>query len=259
MSVALVQNLLKEPDNAVCADCKKKAAKWASTNLGIFICIDCSGIHRSLGTHISFVRSCTLDQWTSEQARFMECVGNTVANEYWEAKLPEDFNRPDPVNKYELINFIKAKYVAKKWAADGPPPGYVKPEEIVEETPVKHKRHREHHQRQIKPSRSAEYFSLSGNTAAEDVTLDDIFGNEDAPTVPTHHSRVKRNDGVSSSERKAGRKLPARLARKVKGTEPDQTSNTATRRRKHVPSSSAPDLSQLDTKDDSSSESDPFA
>lgn len=256
MSVALVQNLLKEPDNAVCADCKKKAAKWASTNLGIFICIDCSGIHRSLGTHISFVRSCTLDQWTSDQARFMACVGNATANEYWEAKLPDDFNRPDPVNKYEMINFIKAKYVAKKWAADGPPPG-LKEEEIEESapTPVKHRKHREHAQRTVKPSKSADAFDLSAPARSDEVTLNDIFGSG-APSGPAHTRVARRNDGVSSSERKAGRKLPARLARKVKGNEaPARPAPT----RKHVPSSSAPNLAELDTKNEESSDSDPFA
>jgi len=47
-----VQALLKLPDNDRCADCKIKSPTWASKNLGIFVCMDCAGCHRSMGTHI---------------------------------------------------------------------------------------------------------------------------------------------------------------------------------------------------------------
>uniref|UniRef100_A0A3B4FI27 Arf-GAP domain-containing protein n=1 Tax=Pundamilia nyererei TaxID=303518 RepID=A0A3B4FI27_9CICH len=41
--------------------------RWASWNLGVFMCIRCAGIHRNLGVHISRVKSVNLDQWTPEQ------------------------------------------------------------------------------------------------------------------------------------------------------------------------------------------------
>uniref|UniRef100_A0A4W6F1Q6 Arf-GAP domain-containing protein n=1 Tax=Lates calcarifer TaxID=8187 RepID=A0A4W6F1Q6_LATCA len=40
--------------------------RWASWNLGVFMCIRCAGIHRNLGVHISRVKSVNLDQWTSD-------------------------------------------------------------------------------------------------------------------------------------------------------------------------------------------------
>lgn len=118
----LVKNLMELPENNMCADCQHKVAKWASSTLGVFICIDCSGIHRNLGTHITFVRSCTLDSWTPDQARVMKRVGNKVANEYWEARLPPDFIRPSSTDRVNMEAFIRAKYVQKLWAAQGEPP-----------------------------------------------------------------------------------------------------------------------------------------
>ncbi|KAI8352092.1 hypothetical protein BD560DRAFT_337257 [Blakeslea trispora] len=102
--------LLNQDDNSYCADCRKKDPRWASWNLGIFICIRCSGIHRSLGTHISKVKSVDLDTWTPEQIVSMNRWGNRRARKYWEAEIgngePTDSN---------IDAWIKAKYEHKKW------------------------------------------------------------------------------------------------------------------------------------------------
>ena len=65
-SYSLGIDFLDIPGNRKCADCSSKSPKWASINLGIMLCIECSGIHRSLGVHISKVRSVTLDDWEPE-------------------------------------------------------------------------------------------------------------------------------------------------------------------------------------------------
>ena len=62
-----LEKLLKLDGNDHCVDCKKRGPRWASANLGVFMCIDCSGIHRALGVHISFVRSVNLDSWQEKQ------------------------------------------------------------------------------------------------------------------------------------------------------------------------------------------------
>ncbi|KAE8693434.1 putative ADP-ribosylation factor GTPase-activating protein AGD15 [Hibiscus syriacus] len=68
----ILEGLLKNPENRACADCKSKGPRWASVNLGVFICMQCSGIHRSLGVHISKVRPATLDTWLPEQIAFIQ-------------------------------------------------------------------------------------------------------------------------------------------------------------------------------------------
>ncbi|KAL5071669.1 hypothetical protein RYX36_022556 [Vicia faba] len=107
----ILEGLLKLPKNRECADYKAKGPRWASVNLGIFICMQCSGIHRSLGVHISKVRSATLDTCLPEQVAFIQSMGNEKANSYWEAELPPNYDRVG------IENFIRAKYEDKRWFA----------------------------------------------------------------------------------------------------------------------------------------------
>ncbi|KAF9889397.1 hypothetical protein FE257_007298 [Aspergillus nanangensis] len=111
-----IKNLLKLDYNKTCADCKRnKHPRWASWNLGIFVCIRCSGIHRGMGTHISRVKSVDLDAWTDEQLQSVLRWGNGRANKYWEAKLA-----PGHVpSEAKIENFIRTKYESKRWVMDG--------------------------------------------------------------------------------------------------------------------------------------------
>ena len=113
---------LKRPENQLCADCPSRQPRWASVNLGIFICTNCSGIHRSLGVHISFVRSTTLDTWKEKQVVDMETMGNDRANAYWEASLPPGA-KPTSSALPVVEKYIRAKYDRKMYAdssRDGP-------------------------------------------------------------------------------------------------------------------------------------------
>ncbi|XP_037829675.1 stromal membrane-associated protein 1 isoform X2 [Kryptolebias marmoratus] len=110
---AILSQLLREQDNKYCADCEAKGPRWASWNLGVFMCIRCAGIHRNLGVHISRVKSVNLDQWTPEQIQSMVDMGNSRARQLYEAHLPENFKRPQTDQAVEV--FIRDKYERKKF------------------------------------------------------------------------------------------------------------------------------------------------
>ncbi|KAG2066740.1 ArfGap-domain-containing protein [Suillus decipiens] len=114
----ILKDLVKQSDNKLCADCKRNDPRWASWNLGVFLCIRCSGIHRGMGTHISRVKSVDLDIWTPEQMESIQKWGNRRANLYWESHLKSGHIPPD----HKMESFIRSKYESRRWAHDGPPP-----------------------------------------------------------------------------------------------------------------------------------------
>uniref|UniRef100_T1GBX7 Arf-GAP domain-containing protein n=1 Tax=Megaselia scalaris TaxID=36166 RepID=T1GBX7_MEGSC len=91
-----LEHFLKIPGNSKCCDCRGSDPRWASINLGITLCIECSGVHRSLGVHYSKVRSLTLDAWESENIKVMMELGNEVVNKIYEANVPENCSMRPP-------------------------------------------------------------------------------------------------------------------------------------------------------------------
>ncbi|XP_062833625.1 arf-GAP with coiled-coil, ANK repeat and PH domain-containing protein 2 isoform X2 [Anolis carolinensis] len=108
--------------NAFCCDCGLADPRWASINLGITLCIECSGIHRSLGVHFSKVRSLTLDSWEPELLKLMCELGNEVINRIYEVNLEgAAAKKPLPgSDRQEKEEYIRAKYVAKRFVARSP-------------------------------------------------------------------------------------------------------------------------------------------
>uniref|UniRef100_A0A7S3K3P3 Arf-GAP domain-containing protein n=1 Tax=Aureoumbra lagunensis TaxID=44058 RepID=A0A7S3K3P3_9STRA len=117
-----LQELIKLPENQLCADCGAKGPRWASASIGVFVCIRCSGIHRNLGTHLSFVRSVNLDEWKPEQVARMTKWGNLRAKEYFEHSIPPGYQIPNEhASVQHVTRFIRDKYEYCKFIPQGMP------------------------------------------------------------------------------------------------------------------------------------------
>ncbi|XP_006801319.1 BAR_ACAPs and ArfGap_ACAP domain-containing protein [Neolamprologus brichardi] len=108
---------LSGPGNQRCCDCGEEEPRWASINLAVTMCIECSGIHRSLGVHLSKVRSLTLDSWEAEQLKLLCVLGNDVMNQIYEARCSEEGRLKPRADspRAEKEAWIKEKYVEKKF------------------------------------------------------------------------------------------------------------------------------------------------
>ncbi|CAG8433792.1 11374_t:CDS:10 [Diversispora eburnea] len=100
-----------DSSNTCCADCGARRTEWCSINLGIVLCIECSGIHRSLGTHISKIRSLTLDttSYTPDLIQLIKSIGNSPVS----SKIERNEDKADPTNDSREVKqkFIIAKYI----------------------------------------------------------------------------------------------------------------------------------------------------
>uniref|UniRef100_A0A8D2LDX6 Arf-GAP with coiled-coil, ANK repeat and PH domain-containing protein n=1 Tax=Varanus komodoensis TaxID=61221 RepID=A0A8D2LDX6_VARKO len=116
-SETILQRVQSIPGNDQCCDCGQADPRWASINLGILLCIECSGIHRSLGVHCSKVRSLTLDSWEPELLKLMCELGNATVNQIYEAQCEEMGLKKPTANssRQDKEAWIKVKYVEKQF------------------------------------------------------------------------------------------------------------------------------------------------
>ncbi|VDO52410.1 unnamed protein product [Haemonchus placei] len=114
------EQIRRVPGNERCADCGSEQPKWVSINLGVVLCIECSGVHRSLGVQTSKVRSLTMDSIDPELRDVLLSLGNSQVNAIYLAHLPKKDIVPAPAtdNSSRQIReaWIKAKYVERRFA-----------------------------------------------------------------------------------------------------------------------------------------------
>ncbi|XP_022070458.2 arf-GAP with GTPase, ANK repeat and PH domain-containing protein 1 isoform X2 [Acanthochromis polyacanthus] len=115
-----LQSIRSIRGNGRCADCEAQNPDWASLNLGALICIECSGIHRNLGTHLSRVRSLDLDEWPLELIKVMSAIGNELANSVWEANTQGRLKPGPDASREERERWIRAKYEQRLFVASLP-------------------------------------------------------------------------------------------------------------------------------------------
>lgn len=104
--------------NQYCADCGSTSkVEWVSLNLGIILCIECGGIHRSLGTHVSKIRSLTLDvhSFTNDIVELLMLIGNRISNMVWEALLDRSLKPGPTATRDQRLKFITSKYVDRAY------------------------------------------------------------------------------------------------------------------------------------------------
>ncbi|XP_075447700.1 arf-GAP with GTPase, ANK repeat and PH domain-containing protein 2 isoform X3 [Ascaphus truei] len=118
-----IQAIRNARGNSFCVDCEASNPTWASLNLGALICIECSGIHRNLGTHLSRVRSLDLDDWPLELTLVLTSIGNEMANSIWEMTTQGRTKPTTDSSREERESWIRAKYEQRLFLAPLKSPG----------------------------------------------------------------------------------------------------------------------------------------
>ncbi|TXT12984.1 hypothetical protein VHUM_01385 [Vanrija humicola] len=122
--------------NKLCVDCGSPSPQWASVSYGTFICLECSGIHRGFGVHISFVRSITMDKWSEDQVKKMKLGGNEAFKQFLDSYGPDGgytkgMGMSEKYNSWAASQYrekLTAECAGESWSPSAAPPPTSRPE-----------------------------------------------------------------------------------------------------------------------------------
>ncbi|XP_046549057.1 LOW QUALITY PROTEIN: arf-GAP with SH3 domain, ANK repeat and PH domain-containing protein 2-like [Haliotis rubra] len=113
---SIIDRVKRLPGNKYCCDCGAPDPEWLSTNLGVLICLECCGIHRQMGVHVSRTQSIVIDELGTSQLLLARVVGNSNFNDIMEATL-DPSQKPKPSSHMDdRRDFIRAKYEHHRYA-----------------------------------------------------------------------------------------------------------------------------------------------
>ncbi|KAI0774478.1 hypothetical protein C8Q74DRAFT_1270336 [Fomes fomentarius] len=133
-----LQDLIKREDldNKRCIDCNNPNPQWASLSFAVFLCLQCAGVHRGFGVHVSFVRSVSMDTWQEEQVKRMQIGGNAPFRQFMKSYDPQTGGYKEGITPYDTYHSwagsqykekLDATLSGKDWTPSAPPEGFGSP------------------------------------------------------------------------------------------------------------------------------------